>query len=62
MKTLEQLIKELGIKPTLMEIKCGRLKTRNGYSYVYVNNNNEYFTLSEKRPHQFHKEYLVRGK
>ena len=61
MKTLEQLVKELGIERTLMEIACGRFKTRNGYSYVYVNDKNEYFTAFEKRPFPLHKEYLVRG-
>ena len=61
MKTLQELINDLGLKPHWLEIACGRNKTRNGYSYVYVNDKNEYFTAFEKKPFPLHKEYLVRG-
>ncbi len=47
METLEQLIKRLKLKKEPTERRIGRLKTKNGYSYVCVNKYNEYLTYNE---------------
>lgn len=51
MKTLQQLVEELGLKPADVEIALGRSKTPNGYSLVLVSDNDFYVTIypSEKR-------------
>ena len=45
--TLEELVKERGLKPRNAETSDGRLKTKNGYSYVYINKKNEYITFDD---------------
>ena len=45
MKTLEQLVKELNLKPHEAELDMGRCKSKNGYSLVLINKDNEYITV-----------------
>lgn len=65
MKTLKQLVEELGLKPDEAEIDC-RLKTKNGYSTVVVKNG-IYFTIypnskqNERLINNGYSLYKVRG-
>lgn len=64
-QTLEELIKERGLKPRNAETFDGRHKTKNGYSYVYINEKNEYITFDELDllflPDRYKEVVLVRG-
>lgn len=50
MKTLDDLIKELGLTPSLVETDCGRLKDKNGISLVVVfESDKTYFTTVKEQ-------------
>lgn len=43
--TLEELVKERGLKPADCEKKDGRFKSSNGYSVVLIYENGKYITV-----------------
>lgn len=63
MKTLEQLVKELGLTASNGEILLGRSKSSNGYSIVQIDDKNRYWTLYPSKYYKIdNKNYFkVRG-
>ena len=59
--TLEELVKERGLKPRECEIKHGRYQTKNGYSYVHIDEENKYATYLEENKELRDEVVLVRG-
>ena len=46
--TLEELVKERGLKPAYCEKKEGRCKTKNGFSVVLIYEDDDYITIYPK--------------
>ena len=68
MNTLQELINELGLKPYWLETVGGRSKTKNGYSHVYIIDDDYFITFDKKSSDheyrielRYQKYYVVRG-
>ena len=60
--TLEELVKERGLKPSYYESMIGRLSNKNGFSYVVIYPNKTYDTFKTNIGHSENYEVvLVRG-
>lgn len=60
--TLEELVKERGLKPTYYESTVGRLSNKVGFSYVVIYPNKTYDTFKTNIGHMENNEViLVRG-
>ena len=61
-ETLDELVKRLGLTPSIGEIRVGTSRNKDGFSWVYVNYKGEYLTssLGEYTSETYPKVYIVR--